>query len=297
MTPPKPPSNPNSGAVWLEDFLTWTPPSRTNDIISDGILITEGRLIIVGEPKSWKSAMALHTAYCIATGSKWFGYSTSPAAVFIYQTELPKAEYQKRVKKYMSNAIVGRPHKRIILKSHVALKLDTIHGLANLSTEIGDIKNEMEADHLVVILDPLYQLLSGDISNTRDMERLESHIDEIKDKFHCSFIIIHHTRKTHFSSDGEAIDAGSQEATGSSYLINWCDTAIKLNILNPLYKGGSSDLVRARFTETRNAERALGGFTIQWNRFTLQPEIVQLDQVHTEPEIDLDKLTVRLLDK
>lgn len=270
-------------AETLSQFLSWTPPDRTEDIIADGILAPQTRLVIFGSPKTWKSGLALYTASVIANGTKWFGYVTKQALPLVYQVELPKYTFQKRGRKFFASEKFKQPN--ILFESAVRLKLDTSHGYSVMDKELREAAVKFPNQHIVLILDNVYKIMSGHISDPKDVERLLDNIDELKDKHKCSIILIHHSRLTKYNDQGNPIDAGAEDAMGSSYFDNWCDTMIKLKLLDPA--PGLAVTVRADFVLTRNAEHYLPGFKLRWSRNTLHPTLIEKDETAVESEDDV----------
>jgi len=268
----------------LEQLRLWQPP-QVNSIIGDGILLPETRLVLFGSAKRWKSMLALHTAFVLAEGKPWFGFTTSKCITAIVQLEIPKAAYKIRVIKYAKGAGITSSNS-IYFKTEYYLKLDSSYGINLLYKELSIIKEKHPDMHLVVVLDPLYKIISGHISDPSDMGRLVDSLDSLRDKLKCSLIIIHHEGKTIITPEGK-YERGSEAMLGSSILNNWCDTAISLQLLNP-YAGG--DKVRIKFELVRLAETLLPQLEIQWHRSSLWPELIskQLPE-----EVNMEDISIR----
>ena len=149
----------------IHELIGWQPPA-TASIIEEGILLPETRLIIFGPAKAWKSMLSLHTAFTLANGLDWFGYKTAKCLPFKFQAELPKAIDRKRVIKY-SKGLNSYPS-NLLFKTATYAKLDTGYGIGALDRDIQVIKSRFPDQHLVLILDPLYLLMSGHIVDEYD---------------------------------------------------------------------------------------------------------------------------------
>lgn len=265
----------------IQQLLSWS-PKKQDSIIEGGILLPETRLMIFGQAKAWKSMLSLYTAFALANGLNWFDYKTTKAVPLKYQIELPKAidrdrvaKFAKGVNSYPSNMFFKTPQERI--------KLDTSWGMASLNKDIEEIKRRCPDHHIVLILDPLYKLMAGHISDEYDVKKFQDNMDELKDKHHLSIIIIHHSRLTRVDSSGDVVDLGAEEAMGSSYWNNWVDTMIRVKLLNPFT--GSNE-VEVTFPLVRNAQTILQDFTVRWDRSNLQPTIIKRAQMEVgEPSI------------
>lgn len=259
----------------LQQLLDWQ-PSQQPYIIDSGILLPETRLIFFGSPKSWKSIQSIHTGFHIATGTNWFGHKVSKSAVLIHQTELPKSVFRNRVFKYAASFPLKPDN--LFFETSPFSKLDTSYGLAAIEKSIVEAQSRAPGQHLVLILDPAYKLMAGNIADEQDTKRFTDNIDTLRTRYYLTVIIVHHSRKIHLDSSGGIIDLGSEDMYGGE-LQKWCDTAIQSKLLNP-YTGG--DRVRISFDLTRNAETVLNNFEVKWSRQTLQPEITKV--ITPEPD-------------
>lgn len=258
----------------LQELLDWQ-PQQEEELVSSGILLPETGITIFGGAKSWKSMLAMHTAYCLATGTDWFGFKTHKCAVLKYQVELPEAIDRRRVVKYMN----GRRPGGMYFKTSPHCKLDTGYGKQQLEKDIITVQSRCADRPLVLILDPVYLLITGHISDDYDIMKLFDNLKELRSKLHITIIIIHHSHKTRVDSSGSIIDLGSEEIMGSSYFNNWSDTMIRLRLLDPY---GAKRNVEMSFGLTRHAQEVLPTISMSWDRATLQPTVT--DRVF--PEMD-----------
>jgi len=226
--------------------------------------------------------LSLYTAFRLASGEDWFGFKTAPVATFKYQSELPKAIDRDRIEKYARGAN-SYPDFVFFKTSTERVKLDTSWGLTSLKKDIQEVKSRSPCKHLVVILDPLYKLLAGHISEEYDVKKFQDNMDDLKEELDLSLVIIHHARLQRIDSGGKVVDLGPEEAMGSSYFNNWCDTMIRVKMLNP-YTG--SDKVEISFELARNAQAPLPKFRVHWSRATLQPTLLErIQEEFEEPSI------------
>ena len=268
----------------LQQLLAWKPVYQAS-IIENGIFLPETRLMIFGQAKAWKSMLALHTAFVLANGADWFGFKTSKAVTFKFQAELPKAIDRDRIAKYATGAN-SFPTNILFKTPQDRAKLDTTWGASAINKDIEDAKHRNPDQHIVLILDPLYKLLAGHISDEYDVKKFQDNLDELKDKHKISIIIIHHSRLTRVDTAGKIVDLGAEEVMGSSYFNNWCDTMIRVKLLNP-HTGGN--LVEVSFELVRNAQTTLPSFQVLWDRSNLQPTVTK------RAAIEIDEPTVREL--
>jgi RecA-family ATPase len=248
----------------LRQLMDWQPPN-VETIISGGLLLPQTRLVIFGQWKSWKSMTALHTSFCLASGAKWFGFDTKESTLLSLQLEIPKAEFRKRVIKYASGHNLYPTNLWFITEHY--LKLDRDWGFQALDRAVAMVQPD------IVVIDPLYKVLTGHISDPRDMMGLLDNFDRLIAKYNVALIIVTHTRKPGTDEEGHVIDRGAEEMMGSSFLPNWCDTAVGVRRVSE-----HSDDIEVSFPLTRNSEEELKPMLIHINRNNLKFERISLHQ-------------------
>ena len=299
----------------VSDLLSWTPPKQFR-IISGGVLNIKNRMLIFGDEGSWKAILALHTAHCIARGSKWLGFKTYPANVLRLQAELPMYTDRDRLEKYCSASkqiyIARDSHTDVtsaeldrldvratawaypefaISRTEQFIHIDESSGWESLRKNIMNCISELPPLPLVIILDPLFKMLNRDLSSETDLKPLLDKVDIIMEDASksipgLSFIIVHHTRKSKVDDKGRPVHMGSQDATGSRALLRWVDTILRID---PVPGDSTLTRVTATFTKHRNAEDVLPVLQLRWNRDTLHPQILsrQMPRYEDEEELEL----------
>jgi hypothetical protein len=265
----------------LNEHLKWIPPERDDDIISGGILVPNTSWVIFGDPKVWKTNAAIHLAFKLAQGKDWFGYKTRKVLPFYVQIEIPKARFQRRIKKYRLNEDV-LPGTNMLFRTVDDLPLDTTYGEDNLSKILSNVRQHYSNEEIVLILDNLLNMMVGDVSKQQDLGRVLKAINTIKHKHNITVILLHHSRQPVYTVTGDLIDAKGHESLGSSWLGGWCDTEMRMRLLDP---HGLKSRVRCEFTFSRHAEDYLPSFEIAWSRQTLHPRVTNIDPIpFEEPE-------------
>ena len=237
----------------LKGLLDWEPP-KVNAIIDHGILLPDTRLVIFGLWKSWKSMFTQHVAFCVSCGLPLLGFNTTKSSILLVQLEIPKAEFKKRVAKYAGTHELY-PDNLNFACTHY-LKLDRDAGKASLDRILQGLQPE------VLVIDPVYKVLSGNISDSYDIMKLLGNLGDLQARHHFSLILVTHTRKPHTDDSGEVVDRGLEEIMGSSYLPNWLDTAIGIKVIG-------QDVVQISFPAMRHAEVQLDPIKVRVNRSTL----------------------------
>ncbi len=243
----------------LADLVAWQPP-KVKYIISHGILLPETRMIIYGRYGSWKSMLAIHTAFCLAEGRTWITYTVAPSKSLLVQTELPKSPFRDRVLKYAKGNEINSEN--IYFWTEVGLRLDTPYGLAALDAEL------KERQPQVLIIDPIYKTMTQDISKSVDVQKLLDNIDLEAHRYNLAVILIGHSGKKMYAQDsGIVIDRGADALLGSSYFQDWVDTIISITDLG-------NDSIRLDFEKYRNSEVELMPVNLKIDREKLSFNII-----------------------
>lgn len=226
-------------------------------IIGEGILYPETKMILYGEWGTWKSMIAMHMAFCMSEGVPWLTHSTTPTKTLMIQTEIPKALYRERVLKYVSNHVVQR-QENIDFVTELGLKLDSPFGVANLEEAMKKSKPK------VCIIDPVYKAMGGDISSSVDVQKTIDNIDLIMNRYNCACILVAHENKGQIDlQTGQKYNRGAGKIMGSSYWPDWADSIACLSATGPC----SVELCWEKY---RNAQDIINDEEVQIDRKTLR---------------------------
>ncbi len=165
----------------------------------------QGKAMIYGQAKAGKSFLATQMSRCIGSGESFLGLGTTTASVLYLQFELGFASFQKRLvdtKQSYDNVYVG---------TSFSIKLDTEEGQDELTNELYLVRPN------VLVLDPLYKMLSGDENEAKDVIVICDFLDKLIDEFGLSILFLHHS--------GKDLDRGGR---GSSVLEGWVDSSIEM---------------------------------------------------------------------
>jgi len=238
----------------LTELLSWKAPYITN-LIGNGILVPQGRLIIFGPYKSWKSMTAIDLSLRLASGVPWLGFPTTASSVLVIQLEIPKYSYQMRVQKYVLGNKLNPTN--IHFMNIRNLKLDKGWGLTLLENWI------QQTGAQIVVIDPIYKVVSGRLTDEYDVRQFTDRMDEIIDKYKVGLVLIHHEGKD-LIIEGERYDRGADASFGSAVFSWWCDSGIELRAQ---YVG--SNIVEYRFPLLRLAQNDIPSFKVTINRSNL----------------------------
>jgi len=241
----------------LQQLIDWKPP--TIQYIIQDILPIQSRMILYGKWKTWKSMTAMHTGFVVTSNKPWFGFKTFPHRTLIFQSEISKALFRKRVMKYAEGNDCYP--KELYFTSDPYIKFDRGFGFSQMEAVLSILRPKL------LIIDPIYKILSGDISSSVDVQRLLDNFELWIKNYELSIILITHTRKPVVTSEG-IVERGEEELMGSSYFANWADSIVGLR------KRGTDGFTLS-FTSLRHAEEEINPIKVQIERETLQFRVVR----------------------
>lgn len=187
-------SNPDDlpDIVPLSDALISPPPLA--DVLIDGILRKSHKMLISGPSKAGKSFFLMELAIALANGDEWIGFACRKSRVLYVNFEIDEAscinrfiQIRKAIKErkgypcnHMDDLLVWN------LRGH-AMKLGNL--VPKLITKVKDLNLD------VVLVDPIYKVISGDENNASDMAAFCNEFDKIATELGCSVIYCHHHSK------------------------------------------------------------------------------------------------------
>jgi len=268
----------------LQELLALKFPDR-KELIENGLLLPGTGNIIVGSAKSWKSLLSMHLGYCLSTGKKWLGFRTSQCATYRYQLEMTLPDEVGRVKQYMSTleSTNGNLPKNMFFSTERYIKLNTGYGKKEMEKVVEIAVSRSPDKHLVLIIDPIYIAIAGRISDDYEVQKFLDNINDLRGKYNITVILVHHTRKIRVDSYGNIIDQGSEETMGSSYLMNWVDTMMRVRLLDP---NTTKQRVELTFPLARHARKQLpNSIELMWDKKRLKPVVVKTDMETESMEV------------
>lgn len=223
----------------LGEFLNWQ-PNYPEAIIGKGVLYAGTKAIVYGKYKSLKSMLVQHMGLCMADGKPWLGFETPPGGVPVLylQLEIPHALLQRRIRTMSRGK--RKMQSEIVFWTEHFMKLDTPLGLQQLEREI---QKYLPA---VIIIDPIYKVLSGNILDAHSIQVLLDNMDKLIAKYGCSIVLVSHTRKPIKDMDA---GWGSDDLLGSVFFSAWADSII-------MVERGDGKL-RVKFDVIRHSEEEI----------------------------------------
>ena len=197
----------------------------------EGLLYQRHVTFIAGEPGVGKSILSSQIAMSLSSGTMAFGSLTvpKPRRVYYLQLEGSYPDTIDRIRRMRTKVPVTTENLAWDFRTGLDL-LDNTQGQALLM----DIASWGSPDLLIV--DPLYQAVFGELSAELPTKALLKFIDIARERFDPLAVLLnHHTRKASYGSDGKIIDE-ADPFYGSQWLKAYVDASYTLRASPGRYK-------------------------------------------------------------
>lgn len=210
------------------DLMTSAAPSP--GWLVKGWWLNKSHGIVAGEPKCFKSTLALDLAISVASGNDFLGEHEviSPGPVVYIQNENAQWIMKDRVAKIsVARGVVGEVEILSDRKVSITWPQDIPFFMVNQqSFLLTDPIHQQLLEKIIqtykpvlVVLDPLYLMFDGDINSAKDLNPILSWMLEIRIKYDCGVMLVHHSNK------GGENKRGGQRMLGSTTLHGWTESA------------------------------------------------------------------------
>lgn len=162
--------------------------------IIDGILRRRQKMLVVGPSKAGKSFLMIELAVAIAEGWEWFGHKCSQGRVLIVNFEIQRPSMLNRIKDVWQE--MARFHGSGI-KHTENLDVWNLRGHSAPLDKITPalVRRAANGGYDLVIIDPIYKVLTGDENSASDMARFCNEFDKIAEQLGCTVVYCHHHAK------------------------------------------------------------------------------------------------------
>jgi hypothetical protein len=205
------------------------PPLQAAMLVEQGILPSQGRLLIAGKPKVGKSIFAENLVLSIAAGIPFLGQFQvdHPARVLLLDRELSKSSLYERMKQLIKYRPGYTPAAVNLCIDHDHLiKIDREGAYETLERLV--TYNGAE----VVVFDTAYKFFSKSMDNATSMTAAFEVLDKLIHETGVSVILTHHNKKTQKNKSGPAQDIADPDDVAGSFLwTGWPNSTISLNYM------------------------------------------------------------------
>ena len=177
----------STGVVKLSQFNNRVLPKLPDELIG-GILRKQRKMLLAGPSKAGKTGLLMELALALASGSMWFEFPCKRCHVLYIDLEndirTSIDRFFRIMKQISGQAII--PEGLGLLNWRGKTK-----PLDQLKNEIVDAARGYD----VIILDPMYKIITGDENSATDMAYFCRQVDDIIEKTGATVIYCHHHSK------------------------------------------------------------------------------------------------------
>lgn len=172
----------------LSDLLK-DPPKLAEEAI-EGILRQGHKMLISGASKAGKSFLLMELCIAIGTGTRWLRWKCKKGRVLYINLEIDRASCFDRFCKILESKGMG-------LEVLDDVEIMNLRGKAAPMDKLVDrlIFKAKDRDYSVIIIDPLYKVITGDENTASDMAHFMNQFDKLAEALGCSVICCHHHSK------------------------------------------------------------------------------------------------------
>ena len=199
----------------------------------ESIWMKKSHGIVAGEPKSFKSTLAIDLAISVASGKPFLGefpvhqqgpviYIQNENSAWIMKDRLEKITSSKSIVGKITRRKTGRKFR---IKFPTEIPLYSINQQNFLLTDpvhqqiIEQIILEIKPQ--LVIFDPLYLMFDGELSSAKELNPVLSWLLNLKNEYDTGVMVVHHWKK---GANGDS-SRGGQRMLGSTTLHGWIESA------------------------------------------------------------------------
>lgn len=173
--------------------------------------------IVGGQPKSWKSWLALDLAVSVASATPCLGrypvHHDGPALVYLAEDAL--VDVRQRLECLSRSRGLALDQLNLHVIAEPVLRLDQERDRARLREAVTRLQPR------VLVLDPLVRLHRLDENNSQEVSELLGYLRELQRAHEVSIVLVHHTSKKAHARQGQSL-------RGSSDLHAWTDVGLYL---------------------------------------------------------------------
>lgn len=202
-----------------QEFLDLKLPKR--EWLVEGLIREMDSVILCGNEKSGKSLFIFQLIHALTSGQMFLDhYKVTRNYKIVYiQLEGELNDSQDRMKRMMKTQELHPENFLIMFYPPMEMHDNSYRiGLQNTIKE----KWDGEKPDLI-IFDPLYFCFTGSLSDDNVVRQFIGNLRSFKEVLDCAIILVHHTHKTKWTSDGFVIDEGDEALFGSKFFKAWAD--------------------------------------------------------------------------
>lgn len=165
-----------------------TEPELSPEMI-EGVLRQGHKMLLAGPSKAGKSFALAQLCLAAASGGKWFGWQVAKGKVLYVNLELDAKSSRHRFWK------ICQQQKCVIESS--TLDVWNLRGHATTLDKLAPklIRRALKKRYKLVVIDPIYKVITGDENSASEMANFCNHFDQICNELGAAVVCCHHHSK------------------------------------------------------------------------------------------------------
>lgn len=198
-----------SGKYTAQELLTLELKGGTPLI--EGLLWEQDTVVLVGKEKSGKSIFGLQLACALTSAHPFLGQFEVPKSVPVAMIQAEGKLYNTKSNLERMTRVIPCDQTKLCFFYYPSIALDHPADVEYLIQQIDSWQRPE-----VIILDPLYMAMAGDLIDNQDARRMVANLRELAERYQATFIIIHHTHRAVFDrASGRVVEEGDDSIFGS----------------------------------------------------------------------------------
>ncbi len=204
----------------LKQLSSWK-PEQPPEILSNGLLPKGHVMFLYGEEETWKSWLIIDMVFSIANNLPWLVYKTMPVKCLVINPEIPAKAYKDRIELFHKTRNLTPANDELLrFWTDLDLRIDDSQG----KTRLLHYAKQFMPD--LIVVDGLEFVVRGDLATALTASALRDTINQARAICNCSFVLVHHKKKSAYDVTGKKLSLGVDEMYGHSILKNMADTII-----------------------------------------------------------------------
>lgn len=177
----------------------------------EGFLWECDHIVVLAKEKVGKSIFSMQMACALSSGRPFLNeYNVfEPMQVAYISTEGKQHELVERFKSMMVGIDVGLDNLHVLSTHSIALDTEDGYNIVN------ELLIKQNLSPKVIILDPLYMSMQGDLSDNKSSRAMARNIRKLGEDYKAAIVLVHHEHRPKRSEDGITIEEGDGAIMGS----------------------------------------------------------------------------------
>lgn len=185
---------------------------KTEWFVSPQLISKQSVTFLAGLPEAGKTWMLMDLALALATGMKWLDrYPCKKLRTIYLDQERSRASTVERFNALIKgrNLTPEQLDETLLIKPQSRFKLNLTRSFESFDRLLTAFRPD------VILVDSFKKIHSNNELSSQDMQALFTKIEELKDKYECAFVFIHHETKSVILRRSEKFSVRSTDAAGT----------------------------------------------------------------------------------